>query len=129
MRIAHVRERNGAAGAPWRLAGSAGANAAWLDLDVVRRRLIAVDPRREHNAILFRQPITTLDDHLARGLRIDALGELIEGFAPSGGPRDADDDAVLDAADLAFGPPVLRPPAFRDFYAFEQHVATMWQRR
>jgi fumarylacetoacetate (FAA) hydrolase len=24
---------------------------------------------------------------------------------------------------------VLRPPAFRDFYAFEQHVATMWARR
>jgi fumarylacetoacetate (FAA) hydrolase len=129
MRIAHVRERNGAAGAPWRLAGAADANAAWLDLEVVRRRLIGADARRAHNAILFRQPITTLDDHLARGLRIDALAELIEGFGASGGPREADDDAVLDAADLAFGPPILRPPAFRDFYAFEQHVATMWQRR
>jgi len=129
MRVAHVRERHGAAGAPWRLAASAGTDAAWLDLDVVRRRLIAVDPRREHNAILFRQPITTLDDHLARGLRIDALAEVVEGFGAVGGPRDADDDAVLDATDLAFGPPVLRPPAFRDFYAFEQHVATMWLRR
>ena len=129
MRIAHVRERHGAAGAPWRLAAADGADGAWLDLDVVRRRLIAVDSRREHNAILFRQPITTLDEHLARGLRIDAIAELVEGFTASGGPRDPDDDAVLDAAHLAFGPPILRPPAFRDFYAFEQHVATMWQRR
>ena len=40
-----------------------------------------------------------------------------------------DDDAVLDAADLAFGPPVLRPPSLRDFYAFEGHVRTMWERR
>src|SRR4029078_5128525 len=72
-----------------------------------------------------RQPITTLDEHLARGLRIDALAELAGGFAP----RDEDDDAILDPADVTFGPPVLRPPSFRDFYAFEQHVATMWQRR
>ena len=129
MRIAHVRERHAAAGTSWRLAASAGADAAWLDLEVVRRRLIAVDSRREHNSILFRQPLTTLDDHLARGLRIDALAELVEGFGASGGPRDDDDAAVLVAADLAFGPPILRPPSFRDFYAFEQHVATMWQRR
>src|SRR6185503_21235083 len=84
MRVAHVRERHGAAGAPWRLAASAGADgasASWLDLEVVRRRLIATDPRRAHNAILYRQPITTLDDHLARGLRLEALGELVEAFA------------------------------------------------
>ena len=132
MRVAHVRERHGAAGAPWRLAafaGADGASASWLDLEVVRRRLIATDPRRAHNAILYRQPITTLDDHLARGLRLEALGELVEAFAAAGGARNPDDDAVLDAADVAFGPPVLRPPSFRDFYAFEQHVATMWQRR
>ena len=79
--------------------------------------------------MLFRQPITTLDDHLARGLRIEALAELIEGFAATGRARDSDDEAVLDEADLAFGPPILRPPSFRDFYAFEQHVATMWARR
>ncbi len=90
---------------------------------------MAADPQRTHNAVLFRQPITTLDDHLARGLRIDALGELVDGFNVAGGPRDADDDAVLGERDLAFGPPVLRPPSFRDFYAFEQHVATMWSRR
>ena len=28
-----------------------------------------------------------------------------------------------------FGPPILRPPSFRDFYAFERHVRTMWERR
>src|SRR6478672_9573686 len=129
MRVGHVRERHGAAGAPWRLAAAADANGPWLDLEVVRRRIVAADARHAHNAILYRQPTTTLDDHLARGLRLEALGELVEGFAASGGPRDADDDAVLVASDLAFGPPILRPPSFRDFYAFEQHVATMWQRR
>jgi fumarylacetoacetate (FAA) hydrolase len=130
MRVAHVRERHGPAGASWRLAAAATPDGApWLDLEVVRRRLVAADARRAHNAILFRQPITTLDEHLERGLRIEALAELVDGFAADGGPRDADDEAVLDEADLAFGPPVLRPPSFRDFYAFEQHVATMWSRR
>src|SRR5215213_5903357 len=130
VRIAHVRERHGAAGAPWRLAAAASwRDGPWLDLEVVRRRLLTADPRRAHNAILFRQPMTTLDEHLARGLRIDALAELVEGFQAGGGPRDEDDDAVLAEAELAFGPPILRPPSFRDFYAFEQHVATMWSRR
>jgi fumarylacetoacetate (FAA) hydrolase len=76
---------------------------------------------------LFRQPVTTLDDHLARGLRIDALADLVDAF-DAGGRRD-DDDAVLAGADLEFGPPVLRPPSLRDFYAFEGHVRTMWERR
>jgi fumarylacetoacetate (FAA) hydrolase len=129
VRVGHVRERRGPAGASWRLAASHGAAGTWLDLDVARRRLVAADPRRAHNAILFRQPITTLDEHLGRGLRIEALAELVEGFASSGGARDDDDEAILDEADLAFGPPILRPPSFRDFYAFEQHVATMWGRR
>ena len=128
MRVGHVRERHGPAGAPWRLAAAAGLAAPWLDLDVARRRLIAADPRRAHNSILYRQPLTTLDDVLERGLRIEALAELVEGLTAAG-PRDADDTAFLDEADLAFGPPVLRPPSFRDFYAFEQHVATMWTRR
>jgi fumarylacetoacetate (FAA) hydrolase len=130
MRVAHVRERHGAAGAPWRLAAAATwREGPWLDLEVVRRRLVAADERRAHNSILFRQPVTTLDEHLARGLRLESLGELLDGFAADRGPRDDDDDAVLEEADLAFGPPVLRPPSFRDFYAFEQHVATMWSRR
>ncbi|MES2209594.1 MAG: fumarylacetoacetate hydrolase family protein [Chloroflexota bacterium] len=134
MRIAHVRERHAPAGAPWRLAASVGGRAAdlptprhWLDLEVARRRLAAADPRRAHNAALFRQPITTLDDHLARGLRVDALSEIVDAVGAS--VPDPDGDEVLEASDLRFGPPILRPPAFRDFYAFEQHVATMWQRR
>ena len=35
----------------------------------------------------------------------------------------------MDASVLRFGPPILAPPTFRDFYAFEQHVGTMWKRR
>jgi fumarylacetoacetate (FAA) hydrolase len=128
MRVAHVRERHGPAGAPWRLTAATSPGAPWLDLELARRRLVAADSRRAHNAILFRQPLTTLDDVLERGLRIEALGEIVDG-ATVAGPRDDDDEAFLDAADLAFGPPILRPPSFRDFYAFEQHVATMWQRR
>lgn len=97
----------------------------WLDLEVARRRLIAVNSNLAHDQALFRQPIGTLDEHLGRGLRVEALRDIVEGFAP----RDDDDDAVLNADELRFGPPILRPPAFRDFYAFEQHVRTMWKRR
>jgi fumarylacetoacetate (FAA) hydrolase len=129
MRIGHVRERHAAAGVPWRLAISASSDGPWLDTDLVRRRLAAADPRLAHNSVLFRQPLTTVDDLFARGLRLAALGELIDGFAASGGPRDDADDAVLQERELAFGPPVLRPPAFRDFYVFERHVRTMWERR
>jgi 2-keto-4-pentenoate hydratase/2-oxohepta-3-ene-1,7-dioic acid hydratase in catechol pathway len=124
MKIAHARERHGPSGAPWRLVAAL-AGKRWLDLEVVRRRLASSDPRRAHNSVLFRQPITTLDAHLGLGLRMEALGELIEGFEA----RDSEDDAVLDEADLVFGPPILDPPSFRDFYAFERHVLTMWQRR
>jgi len=60
-------------------------------------------------------------------LRVEALAELVDGFVPRGAADD--DDALLEPADLAFGPPVLRPPSLRDFYAFEGHVAAMWRRR
>ena len=65
--------------------------------------------------------------HLVAMISCKPLHELVDGFRAAGDP--GDDDAVLEPADLAFGPPVLRPASFRDFYAFEQHVATMWQRR
>ena len=58
-------------------------------------------------------------------MRVEALRDLVDGFEP----RDGDDPAVLDTAELAFGPPILRPPSLRDFYAFEGHVRTMWERR
>jgi fumarylacetoacetate (FAA) hydrolase len=126
MRIAHVRERHAAAGAPWRLAAALDpAGARWLDLEIARRRALAADPSRAHNSPLFRMPVTTLDAHLGMGLRVAVLGELVDGFVP----RDEHDVAVLDAADLRFGPPILRPPSLRDFYAFERHVATIWARR
>ena len=94
---------------------------------MARQRAIQAASARAHNAVLFRVPVTTLDDHLARGLRVEALCELVEGFEARS--EDDDDVAVLAAADLVFGPPVLRPPSLRDFYAFEGHVRTMWERR
>lgn len=143
MRLAHVRERNAPAGAPWRLAAALDpAAATWLDLEVARRRAIAANQNLAHDSVLHRQPVTTLDDHLGRGLRVEALADLVEGFAPraeahaagaaggvAAGDQDEADDAVLDADDLAFGLPILRPPSFRDFYSFERHVGTIWQRR
>ncbi len=132
MKLAHVREANAPAGAPWRLAaalpgrrGEESTSSAWIDLEVARRRAVAGDRNLAHDRVLFRQPVTTLDDHLGRGLRVAALADLVEPFER----RAEDDDAVLDAADLRFGPPVLRPPSLRDFYAFEGHVRTMWERR
>ena len=128
MKVAHVREGHAPAGALWRLAAALDGGEdprSWLDLEVARRRAVAADPRLAHNATLYRQPLTTLDDHLARGSRIEELRELVEGFAR----RDEDDDAVIDAGGLTFGPPILRPPSLRDFYAFEGHVRTMWERR
>ncbi len=128
MRIAHIRERNGPKGALWRLAATLGPDGQrWLDLEIARRRAVAANGNLAHDSVLHRQPVTTLDDHLERGLRVEALGELLDDFSPRGEP--GEDDAVLAADDLTFGPPILRPPGFRDFYAFEQHVRTMWERR
>ena len=120
MKIAHIRERTAPrrnAVAPRR--GARYGRWRWLDLEGARRALVAAEPARAHNSALFRQPVTTLDAHLANGLRVEALADLL----------DADTDEPMDASDLAFGPPILQPPTFRDFYAFEQHVGTMWKRR
>ena len=132
MRIAHVRERHAPAGAPWRLAAADPSGASggsdptrWIDLEPARRRAVADRPELAHDSALHRQPLTTLDDLLARRMRVDALRDLVDGFAARGD----DDPALLEAADLDFGPPVLQPPSIRDFYAFEGHVRTMWERR
>jgi 2-keto-4-pentenoate hydratase/2-oxohepta-3-ene-1,7-dioic acid hydratase in catechol pathway len=120
MKIAHIRQRNAPAGTQWRLAAALDTDGAqWLDLEGARRSLVAAQPGRAHNSALFRQPITTLDAHLANGLRVDALADLLE----------ADAEEPLDASVLAFGPPILAPTSLRDFYAFERHVGTMWKRR
>jgi fumarylacetoacetate (FAA) hydrolase len=130
MKIAHVRERHAPAGAPWRLAAALDATdppARWLDLEIARRRAVAGRANLLHNSALHRAPVTTLDRHLAAGLRVDALADLVGGFDARG---DADaDDAILSTADLRFGAPILEPPSLRDFYAFEGHVRTMWERR
>ncbi|MGZ8528670.1 MAG: fumarylacetoacetate hydrolase family protein [Candidatus Limnocylindrales bacterium] len=126
MKLAHVRARHAPAGTPFRLAAALDVPAAeWLDLEMARLRLVESDPHRPHDGQLFRRPISTLDAHLAGGLRVAALGELVDDFVPA----EEDDEAILDAADLAFGPPILQPTSLRDFYAFEEHVATMWTRR
>jgi len=120
MKIAHVRDEHAPAGASWRLAAALDPGGArWLDLEAARRSLVAAQPGRAHNSSLFRQPITTLDAHLATGLRVEALADLLE----------AEPEEPMDASVLQFGPPILQPPTFRDFYAFEQHVGTMWKRR
>src|SRR5687768_14736302 len=107
MKIAHVRERTAPAGAAWRLAAALDADATrWLDLEIARRALVAREPALAHNSALFRQPITTLDAHLAVGLRVDALADLLR----------ADADEPMEASALAFGPPILAPPTFRDLY-------------
>ena len=123
MKIAHVREAHAPAGTPWRLAAALDAGdapARWLDLEPVRRGQVQADPRLAHNSVLHRQPLTTLDALLRHGLRVDALGDLVEA---------AGADVVLDVDDLEFGPPIMQPPSLRDFYAFEGHVKTMWERR
>lgn len=128
MKIAHVRERFAPAGAPWRLAAALDASdapARWLDLEASRRRAIRDRRVLEHDSAVHRRSLTTLDDHLAGGLRVEALRDLIDSFVP----REEEDAAVLDATDLVFGPPILRPSSMRDFYAFEGHVRTMWDRR
>jgi len=125
MKIAHVRETSAPAGTPWRLAAaldSGDSPQRWLDLEPLRRRVVDADPQLAHNSALFRQPLTTLGQLLARGLRVAALGEILDRAT-------APDQFALDVAALEFGPPILHPPTLRDFYAFEGHVKTMWERR
>ena len=129
MRLAHVRERHAPAGfrggwrrrltpATPRSAGSTSRSPGGAPLRPDRAR-----PQRA----AFRRPIATLDDLLAAGLRVEALAGGARALRSRG---EADEDeAVLDGADLAFGPPILPPPSLRDFYAFERHVGTMWGRR
>ncbi len=131
MRLGHVRDHHAAAGTPFRLAaaldGTDDAGGTWLDLEPARRRLAARDPTLAHNHALFREPITTLDAHLAAGRRVADLADVVAPFTAA--PPATDDDLALDPADLTFGPPILRPVSFRDFYAFETHVRAMWERR
>jgi 2-keto-4-pentenoate hydratase/2-oxohepta-3-ene-1,7-dioic acid hydratase in catechol pathway len=107
----------------------------WLDLEVARRRLLRREPGLAHNDPLFRVPLSTIDDLLRSGARVEALRAVMEPFLdrpemlPPTGDEDEDDGLTLREGELRFGPPVLTPASLRDFYAFEGHVATMWARR
>jgi hypothetical protein len=131
VRIAHIREHHAPAGTAFRLAAAL-PDGRWLDLERARRRLAHEDPRLAHNEPLFRNPLTTLDAVLAAGVRVERLRLIVDQFLdrPELVPDDDDGDGLaLDASDLRFGPPILRPTSLRDFYAFETHVRTMWERR
>src|SRR5919199_962829 len=127
MKLAHIRERNAAAGARWRLAAALD-RSLWLDLERARRTLAVRDPRLAHNDAVFRVAVTTLDAHLAAGRRVDALRAIVEPFLErpdlAGDPDDS--NLLLRERDVRFGPPVLQPTSLRDFYAFEAHVRTAW---
>jgi fumarylacetoacetate (FAA) hydrolase len=132
MRIAHVLDRAAPSGSPWRLAAAL-PDGRWLLLEAARRWLLADDPRHAHNASLVREPIDTLDAFLAAGRgRVEALAALLEPLADRPDAllgSDEGGDLALAEAQLRFGPPILSPTSFRDFYAFERHVGTMWKRR
>ena len=126
MRLAHVRERHAPAGAPWRLAAALdGPPSRWIDLEVARRRALAARPELAHDAVLYRQPITTLDDHLARGLRVAALADIVEAFVPRG--EVGDDDALLDGASCVRPPSSTRPRCAT--LRVRAARRTMWERR
>jgi hypothetical protein len=129
MKVAHVRERHAPAGSPWRLVAALDDGetpAEWLDLEVARRRAAAADPGLAHNASLYPAAADRPSTITSRAARVSSrCASSSKAFAR----REEEDDAVIDAASLAFGPPVLRPPSLRDFYAFEGHVRTMWERR
>ena len=130
MRIAHVRERHAPAGAPWRLAAAPSERPRTARAAGSTSRRPVAGPSRRPGAGARRGPPPPADHDARRPPRARAAGR---GAArPRRGLRcraEDDDPAILDAADLAFGPPVLRPPSLRDFYAFEGHVRTMWERR
>jgi fumarylacetoacetate (FAA) hydrolase len=132
VRIAHVRPREGAPRGAWQIAAQV-ADGRWLLVEEARRWLAADDPRRSHNASLFREPITTLDAFLADGRgRLEALRALVEPMAERPEalePSEEGGEMALWPDRTRFGPPLLAPTSLRDFYAFEQHVAIMWRRR
>jgi fumarylacetoacetate (FAA) hydrolase len=58
---------------------------------------------------------------------IQLAAQTLESFFTGGGK--AREHAEYALADVELRPPVLRPPAVRDFYAFEQHVRAARARR
>ena len=71
-----------------------------------------------HDSALHRQPVTTLDDTSGAGCGSRRCATWSRGSSARSrrrrrGPR---------GRRPRFGPPILRPPSVRDFYAFEGHV-------
>src|SRR5438477_12097408 len=60
---------------------------------------------------------------------LDLLGDDGERLARAAERARADPVAVVPLAAARLRPPIPRPPAIRDFYAFEKHVKTARQRR
>src|SRR5258708_5790150 len=58
---------------------------------------------------------------------IQLPAQTLQSFFSGGG--DAREQAEYPLADVVLRAPVLRPPAVRDFYAFEQHVKTAREAR
>ena len=130
MKVAHVRERHAPAGAPWRLAagarcrrGARGAGSTWRSPVDARSR---GRPALAHDAALY--PPAGDDARRPPGSRPPGRGAARPASrASSRATRTT--TRSWTPRDLVFGPPVLRPPSLRDFYAFEGHVRTMWERR
>lgn len=66
---------------------------------------------------------------LKAGVRLVDLLADPDGLATTGEQTRRDPVEVFDLAAVRLRAPVPRPPSVRDFYAFEQHVGTMWKRR
>jgi 2-keto-4-pentenoate hydratase/2-oxohepta-3-ene-1,7-dioic acid hydratase in catechol pathway len=60
---------------------------------------------------------------------LDLLGDDGEGLARAGEQAARDPAEVRPLREVRLRPPISRPPSFRDFYAFEQHVRTARQSR
>jgi 2-keto-4-pentenoate hydratase/2-oxohepta-3-ene-1,7-dioic acid hydratase in catechol pathway len=80
----------------------------------------------ERVGVLVEDRIHSLDE----GVRLlDLLGEDGERLAEAGRRASDHPTEVLDRGSVQLLPPIPRPPAIRDFYAFEQHARTARQRR
>ena len=123
MKIAHVRERHGPTGAPWRLAaaldrrGRAGPMARPRGRPAPRRcRGSAARPQLDAASAAARDPRRPPRARAARREPARARRRL---QCPRRGGR-----GHPGRRRSRFGPPILRPPTIRDFYAFEGHVRT-----
>ena len=101
---------------------------AWLDLEPARRRAVAADagprPRLASSIASRSRRSTTIWPAGCASRRWADLRRWVRAAR-----RRTTTTRARRPTTSRFGPPILRPPSLRDFYAFEGHVATMWQRR